>query len=96
MKWNVELTIRHPEEKGTFKLYVIEAELIQREGTYGNGYYLYLQDNTNTIDDCYDLRYDAGFDPGRTELVIAETLYDRWSGKNGAWKVCSLRIEEAE
>lgn len=58
---------------------------------YGNGYTVSIASD-NFEERLYDLRYDRSFNHNKKADWLKAWAHNYWSGKNGAWKVKSLKI----
>lgn len=64
---------------------------------YGNGYHMYVQSSEEPFHgQGYDIRYNKDFHKDEKLLFIVQFYSDRYSGKNGWWKLVGIRVHEAE
>lgn len=98
MKYTMKVVIVDPEtpegmnSELRFNLTCVFAK--EDEPYYGNGYYLGIE-GQGFYGQCYDLRYDNDFNSKKMPQYLVDWAYNYWSGKDGAYKVKSIQIEEA-
>ena len=70
------------------------------ENDYGNGYYMDIVPVSGMSDGMYlDIRYDRDFnDSVDTDILkyVANFCFNRWTGKNGAWTIESIKLTMKE
>lgn len=60
---------------------------------YGNGYYMHVERADGFVES-FDIRYDMTFRKDEKDAYILKWAKDRWSGKNGSYKLKAITIEE--
>ena len=67
------------------------------ESDYGNGYHMGIESKLEAFGfGGYDLRYRHDFNRENKISFIAGFYENRFDGKDGAWKLLGIRINEAE
>ena len=99
MHYKMEVIIAPTKESGDLnepeRTMILDARFAKREDTYGNGHYLRITGNDG-FRVSYDIRYDRDFRPNRKVTYLLDWANYYWSGKDGAWKVKSIKIEHVE
>lgn len=72
----------------------LNAEFSVDPETFGKKTWLHIQGN-NRFEAYYDLRYDNEYHRGQEKEFLEYWAHTYWSGKDGAYKVKSIEIEEA-
>lgn len=74
-----------------------ECRFNKVEGQYGNKTYLKVKGVNGTMfDRLYDIRYDTEYRSDEQEKYLVKWANRYWSGKNGAFKLVDISIEEVE
>lgn len=91
-RYTVQLILENPNDITEWDEQDLDFLFICKENDYGNGYYVSINDytDTNTI---IDLRYDRNFHPTNKVPWIVKWLYDTWSGKKGSWSIKEFTIK---
>lgn len=64
---------------------------------YGNGYSMGIRGLGEPFwGQGYDIRYDTEFDPANEIGYIVRFYTNRYTGKNGWWKLIGIRVFEAD
>jgi DNA topoisomerase IA len=64
---------------------------------YGNGYGMYIKMKTEPFGgQGYDIRYDKEFHENDPISYIVKFFLRRYDGKDGAWKLLGIEVNEAE
>ena len=98
MKYKMQVVIYNPEtEEGMNSDLVMNLECVYcyDENDYGNGYHLAIEMNTGYVNH-YDLRYDKNFHKDEKEAFLVRWAYFYWTGKDGAYAIKRLTIEQAD
>lgn len=94
MKFNITFTASGDGQTETYTGQVTFTEVPEQ---YGNRTYMNIK--SNMIDwprgENYDLRYDTDYDPQYPMEYITMFYSRRFSGKDGAWKLTGISIEQA-
>lgn len=91
MKFNYTLTLERDGEKMTFNP---EVEFSRDEDTYGNGFYMLVENCGLGYMNSFDCRYDRRLDPKKLNEYFPVFARDRWDGENGSAKL--IEIEEVK
>ena len=97
MKYSMNVVIKDPNtEPGMVSdmLLTFQCYFISEEEGYGKKTFLNIcsEDARNVI----DLRYDKNYIRGKEKEYLEYWAKNYWTGKNGAWEVKSLSIEEVQ
>ena len=99
MKYEMKVFISNPNtEKGMSSqvFFDLIAMFHHDEKQYGNGYYLDIENESGSFSNYYDLRYDMDFNPNDKIGYLTRWANSYWSGKNGAYKVDELIINNID
>lgn len=78
---------------GKVVIFDLDVEFHHTPNDYGNGYHVAITgDRWNDV--FYDIRYDKDFHRDFPELWLADWAYHYWTGKDGAYKLARMTIEE--
>ena len=73
----------------------VTVEFSYDPDTYGNGYYMGVTGKGEPFGcSFYDIRYDKEFSPSNKMEYVLRFFANKYSGKNGSWKLKKLFIEE--
>lgn len=98
MNYIMKVKIKDPDTaKGMVSELYFELDCIfeHNENDYGNGYWLVIK-GKGFGQQLFDLRYDRSFKKRHPEKWLEKWAKNYWSGKDGAWIIDSLKIEEVE
>lgn len=74
----------------------LECEFSCNEKDYGNGHYVSIKNESLPFGkEIYDIRYDKSFNRNDKTTWLLNWAYSYWTGKNGAYEIKSIKIEEA-
>ena len=88
MKYNYTLTLERDGEKITFKP---EVEFAKAENTYGNGFYMQVENCGLGFSNVFDCRYDNRLNPKKLNEFFPVFARDWWDGENGAAKLVDIK-----
>ena len=89
MTYNYKLTLERDGETMTFNP---EVEFSHDENTYGNGFYMVVDNCGMDPFNSFDCRYDKRLDPEKLNEYFPVFARDKWTGENGSAKL--VEIEE--
>ena len=94
MKFNITFTISGD---GQTKAHTGQIKFGEVPGQYGNKTYMVIKSDWCNLPagEQYDLRYDTDYDPQYPMEYITMFYSRRFSGKDGAWKLTGISIEQA-
>ena len=73
------------------------VEFYRHPNDYGNGYGMYIKMKTEPFGgQGYDIRYDKEFHENDPISYIVKFFLRRYDGKDGAWKLLGIEVNEAE
>lgn len=94
-RYNVNYTINSGD--GRTMSFKVIVEFAHVENTYGNGYHMCIEGESEPFGfTSYDIRYDSSFDIEDAIPYIAQVFSNRYTGKDGSWKLIGIRVHEAE
>lgn len=94
-KFNVVLFIAN--DNGESAKYNASIEFSHNPDDYGNGCHMGVRSNTEPFGfQAYDIRYNADFSKENPIPFIVQFYSDRFNGRNGAWTLTGITIQEAE
>lgn len=97
MKYSMNVVIKDPNtEPGMVSdmLLKFRGSFIRDDEDYGKKTYLSIV-GENSVK-YIDLRYDNNYHRGKEKEYLEYWAHNYWTGKNGAWEIKSLSIEEEE
>lgn len=89
MKHNYTLTLERDGEKMVFNPEVIFSK---EDNTYGNGFYMQVNNCGFDFLNVFDCRYDTRLDTKNLNEYFPIFARDKWTGENGSAKL--IEIEE--
>lgn len=93
--FNVTLHVNDGE--GTTEIIKATVEFSYNPDTYGNGYCMGVTSKAEPFGvQGYDIRYDKDFHKDAMIPYIVSFYANKYSGKNGSWKLIGIRVHEAE
>ena len=96
MKYSMNVVICDPNTPDGMTsdiLFKLTAVFVVDPETYGKKTWLHIHGNKN-FEAYYDLRYDSEYHRGKEKEFLQYWAHTYWSGKDGAYTVKSLEIEE--
>lgn len=94
-KYNVTLYLN--DGKGKTEVLKATVDFEHNPETYGNGFYMGIKAPFEAFGyQGYDIRYDREFDKEYPIPYIVRFFCNRFTGKNGSWKLIGIRVHEAE
>lgn len=73
----------------------VEIKFSYDDEDYGNGYYMAEKGKSVPFGTgYYDIRYDTDFNPDEKMTYIVSCYQNRYSGKDGKWKLLGISVEE--
>ena len=74
-------------------LFTLDCKFFYVPEQYGNGHYCHIY-SKGAFDTNFDLRYDSTFEREYKIKWLIDWAFGYWSGKNGDWKIKSIRVTE--
>jgi hypothetical protein len=87
MKYNYTLTLERDNEVITL---APEVTFSEDKETYGNGFYMKVDNCGFGFMNCFDCRYDKRLNPKKLNEYFPAFARDTWTGKNGSAKVVTI------
>lgn len=87
MTFNYTLTLERDGETMTFNP---EVHFSKNEDTYGNGYYMQVDNGGFGALNVFDCRYDTRLDPKKLNEYFPVFARDKWTGENGSAKLVAI------
>jgi hypothetical protein len=88
MKYNYTLTLERDGETITFNP---EVEFSQDKDTYGNGFYMIVNNCGLGYFNSFDCRYDKRLNPKKLNEYFPVFARDTWTGKNGSARIVEIK-----
>lgn len=88
MEYKYTLTL---ERDGETKTYNPEVNFSHDENTYGNGFYMQVENCGLDPFNVFDCRYDKRLDRNKLNEFFITFARDRWTGENGSAKLIEIR-----
>lgn len=88
MKYNYTLTLERDGETMTFNP---EVYFSKNEDTYGNGFYMKVENCGFGFLNVFDCRYDKRLDPNKLNEFFPVFARDKWTGENGSAKLIEVK-----
>lgn len=88
MKYNYTLTL---ERDGETMVFNPEVYFSKNEDTYGNGFYMEVENCGLGFLNVFDCRYDKRLDPEKLNEFFLVFARDKWTGENGSAKLIDIK-----
>lgn len=94
-KYNVKVFVN--DGKGETEILKGTVEFDHNPDQYGNGYSMGIRGLGEAFGlQGYDIRYDREFNPANMIGYIVRFYTNRYTGKDGWWKLIGIRVHEAD
>ena len=95
MNYAMNVVISNPDSGNVVQM-DLTAEFCKNENTYGNGFYMGIENESGSFSVSYDIRYDRSFNPSDKVSYLTQWANNFWNGKEGAYKVDKLTVVQLD